>query len=193
MRCGQGRVKDGSDPEITYLCTRTIKVFVLPVFPRLSIDPSAASGMLAIGDVEQLSPNASVMLRIATLTAWAELEIAGTIQEYLQEVLKPQRATLATLWISSLRDYATIRGDSEVLQETASAGMDTISMSLGKEVLLPVRESLPRKNKQLLTPINSIITSLGLESSRRFQSRCNATTLISWPRWMGERRMVQLP
>lgn len=142
MWCGQGRVKDGSYPEIAHLCTRTIKVFVLPVFPRLSVDFSAASGMLAIGDVEQLSPNASVMLRIATLTAWAELEIAGAIQAYLQEVLKPQRVTLATLWISSLRDYATIRGDSEVLQETASTGMDTISMSLGKEVLLPVRDSL---------------------------------------------------
>ena len=138
MRCGQGRVKDGPYPEIAYLCTRTIEVFVFPILPRLSVDLSAASGMLAIGDVEQLSPNASVMLRIATLTAWAELEIAGAIQAYLQEVLKPQRATLVTLWISSLRDYATIRGDSEVLQETASTGMDTISVSLGKEVLLPV-------------------------------------------------------
>ncbi len=142
MRCGQGRVKDGPYPEIAYICTRTIKVFVLPILPRLSVDISAASGMLAIGDVEQLSPNASVMLRIATLTAWAELEIASAMQAYLQEVLKPQRATLVTLWISSLRDYATIRGDSEVLQETASAGMDTISMSLGKEVLLPVRDSI---------------------------------------------------
>jgi len=140
MRCGQGRVKDGSYPEVAYLCTRAIKVLVLPIVPQPLLDLSAASGMLAIGDVEQLSPNASVMLRIATLTAWAELEISGTVQAYLQEVLKPQRATLATLWVSSLRDYATIRGDSEVLQETASAGMDTISMSLGKEVLLPVRD-----------------------------------------------------
>ena len=142
MWCGQGRVKDGPYPEIAYLCTRTVKVFVLLILPRLSVDLYAASGMLAIGDVEQLSPNASVMLRIATLTAWAELEIAGAMQAYLQEVLKPQRATLVTLWISSLRDYATIRGDSEVLQETASAGMDTISVSLGKEVLLPVRDSI---------------------------------------------------
>ena len=142
MRCGQGRIKDGPYPEVAYLCNRTIKVFVFLVFSWLSVDSPAASGMLAIGDVEQLSPNASVMLRIATLTAWAELEIAGVVQAYLQEVLKPQRATLATLWVSSLRDYATIRGDSEVLQETASAGMDTISMSLGKEVLLPVRDSL---------------------------------------------------
>lgn len=142
MWCGQGRVKDGPYPEIAYLCTRTVKVFVLLILPRLSVDLSAASGMLAIGDVEQLSPNASVMLRIATLTAWAELEIAGAMQAYLQEVLKPQRATLVTLWISSLRDYATIRGDSEVLQETASTGMDTISVSLGKEVLLPVCDSI---------------------------------------------------
>lgn len=153
MRCGQGCVTDGSYPEIAYLCTRTIEVFVLPIFPWLSVDLSAASGMLAIGDVEQLSPNASVMLRIATLTAWAELEIAGATQAYLQEVLKPQRANLATLWITSLRDYATIRGDSEVLQETASTGMDTISMSLGKEVLLPVRDAILARASNYSLPL----------------------------------------
>ena len=155
-------------------------MLVFPVVRRPMLDLSTASGMLAIGDVEQLSPNASVMLRIATLTAWAELEISGTVQAYLQEVLKPQRATLATLWVSSLRDYATIRGDSEVLQETASAGMDTISMSLGKEVLLPVRDLL--LSHRAISPqfsLFSIITNLGLESSRRFQSRCSVTTPIS--------------
>ena len=64
MRCGQGRVKNGSYPEITYLCTGTIKVFILPSFLRLSVDLYAALGMLAIGDVKQLSPNASIIVSV---------------------------------------------------------------------------------------------------------------------------------
>lgn len=97
--------------------------------------------MLKIGDVENLSPNASVMLRISTLTAWADLQISSTQQSYLLDVIKPYRATLAVLWIGALRDYAGIKGDSEVLQESAAngIGMDSMYFSLGKEVLLPVR------------------------------------------------------
>jgi hypothetical protein len=79
-------VKDGTYPQVAHFCPRAIEVSVSPIFFRPSadsVDSFAASGMLAIGDVEQLSPSASVMLRVATLTAWAELEIAGTMQAYL--------------------------------------------------------------------------------------------------------------
>lgn len=96
------------------------------------------SGMLSIGDADELSPNASVMLRIATLSAWAELEIASSQQSYLKDVVKPHRATLAALWIASLRDYASIRADTEVLDDTSSGPLDSSYSSLGKEVLLPV-------------------------------------------------------
>ncbi|EJD52751.1 ARM repeat-containing protein [Auricularia subglabra TFB-10046 SS5] len=102
-------------------------------------------GTLSIGDMGQLSPNASVMLRISTLTAWAELQISSPLQSYLHDVLKPHRATLSTLWIASLRDYASIRVDSEVLQDPASAAVDSSYFGLGREVLLPYyTKSWPR-------------------------------------------------
>ncbi|KAF8584408.1 ARM repeat-containing protein [Ramaria rubella] len=102
-----------------------------------ALEQSKASGMLSIGDVGELSPNASVMLRISTLTAWAELETATVRQPYLLHVVGPHRATLASLWISSLRDYASVRADSEAVQESSSAGLDSSYFGLGRETLLP--------------------------------------------------------
>jgi hypothetical protein len=96
-----------------------------------------ASGTLSIGDVGELSPNASVMLRISTLTAWAELEVATARQPYLQHVVGPHRATLTAHWVASLRDYASVRADSEAVQETSSS-LDSSYFGLGRETLLPV-------------------------------------------------------
>ncbi|KAJ7500292.1 clathrin-coated vesicle protein [Mycena galericulata] len=103
----------------------------------VALDQSKDSGMLSLGDTGELSPNASAMLRISTLSAWAQLEIASTKQAYLTNVLKPYRATLASLWLASLRDYASIRIDSEFLHDTSSVALDSSYSSLGKEVLLP--------------------------------------------------------
>ncbi|KAG8826091.1 hypothetical protein FRC17_008413 [Serendipita sp. 399] len=102
-----------------------------------ALEQSKSSGSFSIGDVQQISPNAAVMLRISTLTAWAELLIASPDQDYLKAVIEPYRGTLATLWIGALRDYASIRGDSEVLQESSSSTIDGLYMNLGKEILLP--------------------------------------------------------
>ncbi|KAJ7637580.1 clathrin-coated vesicle protein [Mycena polygramma] len=102
-----------------------------------ALDQSKDSGMLSLGETGELSPNASAMLRISTLSAWAQLEIASVQQAYLTDVLKPYRATLASLWLASLRDYASIRIDSEFLHDTSSVALDSSYSSLGKEVLLP--------------------------------------------------------
>ena len=93
--------------------------------------------MLSLGEAGELSPNASAMLRISTLSAWAQLQVASVQQNYLEKVVKPYRATLSPLWIASLRDYASIRIDSEFLHDTSSV-VDSSYSSLGKEVLLPV-------------------------------------------------------
>ena len=94
--------------------------------------------MLSLGEAGELSPNASVMLRISTLSAWAELQIASVQQDYLRAVVEPHRRTLAMLWVAALRDYASIKGDSEVFQDSGSAAIDAPYASLGREVLLPV-------------------------------------------------------
>ncbi|TRM58754.1 armadillo-type protein [Schizophyllum amplum] len=102
-----------------------------------ALEQSKDPGMLSLGDSGELSPNASAMLRIATVSAWAQLEVASVLQVYLKEVIKPYRATLASLWIASLRDYASIRVDSEALQDSSSVALDSSFSGLGKEVLLP--------------------------------------------------------
>ncbi|KAJ3781084.1 clathrin-coated vesicle protein [Lentinula aff. detonsa] len=103
----------------------------------VALEQSKDSGMFSLGETGELSPNGSAMLRISTLSAWAQLEVASYQQAYLLDVVKPYRAILATLWIAALRDYANIRVDSEFLQDSSSAALDSTYSSLGKEVLLP--------------------------------------------------------
>ncbi|GLB35175.1 putative clathrin-coated vesicle protein [Lyophyllum shimeji] len=102
-----------------------------------ALQQSKDSGMLSIGETGELSPNASAMLRISTLSAWAQLQVATPNQTYLEAVVQPQRSTLASLWIVALRDYASIRVDSEFLNDTSTVALDSSYSSLGKEVLLP--------------------------------------------------------
>jgi len=103
-----------------------------------SVHNDIETGTLSLGDAGELSPNASVMLRIAALSAWAELAIASAAQGYLKELINPYRSSLASLWVASLRDYASVRADTEVLQEDTPATLDVSYTNLGKEVLLPV-------------------------------------------------------
>lgn len=116
--------------------------------------------MVSLGETGELSPNASAMLRISTLSAWAQLEVASYQQTYLLNVVKPYRATLATMWIAALRDYASIRVDSEFLHDTSSAALDSTYSSLGKEVLLPVCCACSSLHRFDSIPY-SIIRSLG--------------------------------
>ena len=94
--------------------------------------------MLSLGEAGELSPNASVMLRISTLSAWAKLQTASVQQDYLKAVVDPYRRVLGVLWVAALRDYASIKGDSEIFQDSGSATIDAPYASLGREVLLPV-------------------------------------------------------
>ncbi|KAI0277285.1 clathrin-coated vesicle protein [Russula aff. rugulosa BPL654] len=97
----------------------------------------SGNALLSLGDAAEGSPNASAMLRIAILSAWAQLTSASSQQKYLQEVVKPHKQTLTSLWIAALRDYASIRGDSEALLDTSTAPLDAAYASLGKDILLP--------------------------------------------------------
>jgi HEAT repeat-containing protein 5 len=94
--------------------------------------------MVSLGESGELSPNASAMLRISVLSAWARLKVSSLEASYLVDVVKPHQATLASSWIVALRDFAHIQADSEVFNDSSST-LDTSYSSLGKEVLLPVR------------------------------------------------------
>ncbi|RDB24443.1 HEAT repeat-containing protein 5B [Hypsizygus marmoreus] len=121
-----------------------------------ALEQSKDSGMLSLGETGELSPNASAMLRISTLSAWAQLEVATSHQTYLEDVVKPHRATLASLWVAALRDYASIRVDSEFLNDTSNVALDSSYSSLGKEVLLPYyAKSWPVILQAVATAMNS--------------------------------------
>jgi hypothetical protein len=89
--------------------------------------------MLSIGGAEDLSSNASVMLRISTLAAWAELQVASVKQAYLVEVINPYRWLLGPFWVGVMRDWAGLRTDPEM-----GAGPGGVGEGLGRDVLLPV-------------------------------------------------------
>jgi len=108
---------------------------------NINVSHRKESGMLSIGNTGELSPNASAMLRISTLSAWAQLQISSLKQNYLEKVIQPYRSKLSMLWISALRDYASIKIDSEFLHDLSSVAIDSSYSSLGREVLLPVSHS----------------------------------------------------
>lgn len=107
---------------------------------RSRLIPHQESNNLKMGTLSELSPNASGMLRVSILTAWARLEIASAEQPYLLDVIKPYREILALQWVACLRDYATIRADSEFVHDSSLLSLDPSFANLGKVVLLPVSD-----------------------------------------------------
>ena len=103
--------------------------------------------MVTLGDVGDLSPNASVMLKVSILAAWAQLQLAAASQSYLNDVLKPYRWLLGPFWVGALRDYAGLRTDPE-MGAAVSVGLET---GVARDVLLPVSgitHSLVRADEQ---------------------------------------------
>ena len=99
----------------------------------------ADGDMLSLGDVEDLSANAAVMLKVSILAAWAELQIASVKQTYLFDVVRPYRWLLGPFWAGALRDYAHVRTDPEMGAGGPSlSGAFDLSSGLGRDVLLPV-------------------------------------------------------
>ncbi|KIR34945.1 clathrin-coated vesicle protein [Cryptococcus deuterogattii MMRL2647] len=142
----------GSDsaPEVLSLAVQVCAVFVgsgvVKEVPRMgrilklltgALEQCKNGEMLSLGDMEELSSSAVIMLQISILTAWAELQISSIRQSYLTDVLKPYRWLLAPFWIGALRDYAQLRTDPEM--GGLSGAVDSTA-GLGREVLLPYYE-----------------------------------------------------
>ena len=83
------------------------------------------------------------MVKMAVLRAWAELQVASKEQSYLADVVKPHIATLAPLWLSSLREFARLRFEPDISTNSTGAttlggSIDTIYSALNRETLLQV-------------------------------------------------------
>lgn len=53
--------------------------------------------------------NAKSMIKISILSAWAELQVSSTQQNYLSEVVSPYVKELTPMWLDSLKDYAQLK------------------------------------------------------------------------------------
>ncbi|UZJ56964.1 hypothetical protein CBS101457_006284 [Exobasidium rhododendri] len=97
------------------------------------------ASMNSLGDVKNLTPNATAMLKIAVFTAWGELQVASLQQPYLVNVMKPQVASLTPLWIASLTEFARLRADPDGSNSIAlpTTGLETPFAGLVRDVLMP--------------------------------------------------------
>jgi HEAT repeat-containing protein 5 len=93
-----------------------------------------------IGDLQGLSSNAQVMIKMAVFAAWAELQVASSEQKYLLEVLRPHIGTLTPLWLESLREFARLRFEPDISMTlgppSLSGSLDSIYAALNRETLL---------------------------------------------------------
>ncbi|KAI4592566.1 hypothetical protein KJ359_011017 [Pestalotiopsis sp. 9143b] len=93
-----------------------------------------------IGDLQGLSSNAQIMVKMSVFSAWADLQVASLEQKYLLNVLKPHIGTLTPLWLASLREFARLRFEPDISMTlgppSLSGSLDTIYAALNRETLL---------------------------------------------------------
>ncbi|GAA5974285.1 hypothetical protein JCM11641_006712 [Rhodosporidiobolus odoratus] len=101
------------------------------------------SEMTSLGDVENLSSTASVMLKTSIFAAWAQFQTASVRQPYLVEVIRPHLPLLCSFWVASLREYARVRTDPDATSSDSGAGgaaFDSVYSGLSRETALPFYE-----------------------------------------------------
>ncbi|KAK2066865.1 hypothetical protein P8C59_000645 [Phyllachora maydis] len=94
----------------------------------------------SIGDLQGLSSNAAVMVKMSVFSAWAELQVASLEQKYLVDVLRPHIGQLTPLWLESLREFARLRFEPDISMTlgppSLSGSLDTVYAALNRETLL---------------------------------------------------------
>ncbi|KAL8977408.1 MAG: hypothetical protein Q9205_006784, partial [Flavoplaca limonia] len=94
----------------------------------------------AVGDLHGLSSNAQTMVRMAVLSAWAELQVARTEQRYLDKVMDPHVGKLLPLWLASLQEFARLRFEPDITSHTGpprpDESLETVYAALNRKTLL---------------------------------------------------------
>ena len=93
-----------------------------------------------IGDLKIPSTNARLMVRLSVLSAWAELQIRSTQQDYLLDIVIPHVGTLIPMWLEALSAYAKLQfepdaGDGAIVEDLL---VDNQYSFASKEFLLQV-------------------------------------------------------
>ena len=109
------------------------------------------------------------MVRMAVLSAWAELQVASTEHEYLVKVMQPHVAKLTPLWLSSLQEFARLRFEPDISSSMGPArpdeGLDVIYAALNRQTLLRVGRYLSLPNQPFANKRKSSTKTRGLSSS----------------------------
>ena len=82
------------------------------------------------------------MIKMAVLSAWADLQVASAEQKYLAKVVKPHVTQLTPLWLSSLQDFAKLRFEPDISSNMGVSPddpLDTIYAAFNRQTLLKVR------------------------------------------------------
>lgn len=82
------------------------------------------------------------MVRMAVLSAWAELQVARTEQRYLDKVMDPHVGKLLPLWLASLQEFARLRFEPDITSHTGpprpEESLETVYAALNRKTLLKV-------------------------------------------------------
>lgn len=81
------------------------------------------------------------MVKLAVLSAWAELQVASTEHDYLVDVVQPYIAKLTPLWLTSLQDFARLRFEPDISSSIGVSlddSLDNIYAALNRQTLLEV-------------------------------------------------------
>lgn len=107
---------------------------------------SSNASSITLGSLQVASPNAQVMLRVAILSLWAELQVSSVQngKEYLEDIVSPYIPTLVPLWISSLREFAKLRFEPEqtsnfnTSMSSLSGSIEQMYSALKRTSVLPI-------------------------------------------------------
>lgn len=92
---------------------------------------------------------------MAVLSAWAELQVASTEKKYLVKVMEPYVTKLTPLWLSSLQEFARLRFEPDISNNTGPAmideSLDAIYAALSRQTLLKVNAKIGISSVILLT------------------------------------------
>ena len=82
------------------------------------------------------------MVRMAVLSAWAELQVASTEHAYLVGVVKPYITKLTPLWLSSLQEFARLRFEPDISSNmgpvSTNDSLDVVYAAFNRQTLLGV-------------------------------------------------------
>ena len=83
------------------------------------------------------------MIKMAVLSAWADLQVASSEQAYLANVVAPHVAKLTPLWLSSLQDFAKLRFEPDISNSMGinpDDPLDTVYAAFNRQTLLKVAD-----------------------------------------------------